>query len=144
MSQSPKNYVHAFSYISGVNLKFSKASLSFPVRSSSLLYIMSINQSFNVRPVGTPSLPHFQFTAPIENNYPLVKPKRGNMSTIGEPAFGGGHHLHDRGPHSARTPNHDWTPYSAVRFLKINLQRQFLIRIRSPPLIYQLITTRLS
>ncbi|PQE29913.1 ER lumen retaining receptor protein [Rutstroemia sp. NJR-2017a WRK4] len=45
------------------------------------------------------------------------------MSTMGEPAFGGGHGPHSTGHSSARTPSHDWTPYSAVS--SFNLPAQY-------------------
>ncbi|KAM3067547.1 hypothetical protein ACMFMF_009547 [Clarireedia jacksonii] len=45
------------------------------------------------------------------------------MSTIGEPAFGSGHVPHSTGQPSARTPSHDWTPYSAVS--SFNLPAQY-------------------
>ncbi|KAG4028562.1 hypothetical protein MFRU_020g00060 [Monilinia fructicola] len=52
-------------------------------------------------------------TSPIIFKKPLLP--RLKMTTMGEPAFGGGHSVpHSAGHSNARTPDVPWTPYSAV------------------------------
>ncbi|KAB8304873.1 hypothetical protein EYC80_004205 [Monilinia laxa] len=54
---------------------------------------------------------------PITSSTIFKKPPllRLKMTTMGEPAFGGGHSVpHSAGHSSARTPDVPWTPYSAV------------------------------